>query len=74
MKTTRRISVLADQLNELQACLGRATGRTNKSVLEAQRIAAELALSLENWYLDTLHIPATQRDTYRCINPYYTAH
>lgn len=47
MKTAHRISALANQLNELQACLGRASGRPSKSVMEAQRIAAELASSLK---------------------------
>lgn len=57
MKTAHRISALANQLNELQACLGRASGRPSKSVMEAQRIAAELASLLEEWHLETLHIP-----------------
>lgn len=48
MKTAHRISALANQLNELQACLGRASGRPSKSVMEAQRIAAELASLLES--------------------------
>ena len=47
MKTAHRISALANQLNELQACLGRASGRPSKSVMEAQRIAAELASLLK---------------------------
>lgn len=74
MKTAHRISALANQLNELQACLGRASGRPSKSVMEAQRIAAELASLLEEWYLETLHIPETERDLYRVQNPYYAAH
>lgn len=74
MKTTHRISALNNQLNELQACLGRASGRSSKSVMEAQRIAAELASSLEEWHLETLHIPETERDLYRVQNPYYAAH
>lgn len=74
MKTAHRISALANQLNELQACLGRASGRPSNSVMEAQRIAAELASSLEDWYLETLHIPEPERDLYRAQNPYYAAH
>ncbi|HEJ6919866.1 hypothetical protein I5M85_19010 [Serratia marcescens] len=74
MKTAHRISTLANQLNELQAYLGRASGRSGKSVMEAQRIAAELASSLEEWHLETLHIPETERDLYRVQNPYYAAH
>ncbi|EHL1142031.1 hypothetical protein BFE46_001501 [Escherichia coli] len=74
MKTAHRISTLANQLNELQACLGRSSGRPSKSVMEAQRIAAELASSLEEWHLETLHIPETERDLYRVQNPYYAAH
>lgn len=73
MKTAHRIGTLAHQLNELQACLGRASGRPGKSVMEAQRIAAELASSLEEWHLETLHIPETERDLYRAQNPYYAA-
>ena len=69
MKTAHRISALANQLNELQAC-----GRPSKSVMEAQRIAAELASSLEDWHLETLHIPEPERDLYRAQNPYYAAH
>ena len=74
MKTAHRISALANQLNELQACLDRASGRPSKSVMEAQRIAAELASLLEEWRLETLHIPETERDLYRVQNPYYAAH
>lgn len=74
MKTAHRISALANQLNELQACLGRASGRPSKSVMEAQRIAAELVSLLEEWHLETLHIPETERDLYRVQNPYYAAH
>ncbi|ARJ95346.1 hypothetical protein KIU32_000777 [Escherichia coli] len=74
MKTAHRIGALANQLNELQACLGRANGRSGKDVIEAQRIAAELASSLEDWHLETLHIPETERDLYRVQNPYYAAH
>ncbi|VEI66861.1 hypothetical protein [Serratia rubidaea] len=74
MKTAHRISALANQLNELQACLGRASGRSSKSVMEAQRIAAELASSLEEWHLETLHIPETERGLYRVQNPYYATH
>uniref|UniRef100_UPI003CF4AC89 hypothetical protein n=1 Tax=Pseudomonas aeruginosa TaxID=287 RepID=UPI003CF4AC89 len=74
MKTAHRISALANQLNELQACLGRASGRPGDSVMEAQRIAAELASSLEDWHLETLHIPKPERDLYRAQNPYYAAH
>ena len=74
MKTAHRISALANQLNVLQACLGRASGRPSKSVMEAQRIAAELASSLEDWHLETLHIPEPERDLYRAQNPYYAAH
>ena len=74
MKTAHRISALANQLNELQACLGQASGRPSKSVMEAQRIAAELASSLEEWHLETFHIPETERDLYRVQNPYYAAH
>ena len=74
MKTAHRISALANQLNELQACLGRASGRPSNSVMEAQRIAAELASSLEDWHLETLHIPEPERDLYRAQNPYYAAH
>ncbi|HCL3332952.1 TPA: hypothetical protein ACP331_000164 [Pseudomonas aeruginosa] len=74
MKTAHRISALANQLNELQACLGRSSGRPSKSVMEAQRIAAELASLLEEWHLETLHIPETERDLYRVQNPYYAAH
>ncbi|ABY39378.1 hypothetical protein [Brucella suis] len=74
MKTAHRISALANQLNELQACLGRASGRPSKSVMEAQRIAVELASLLEEWHLETLHIPETERDLYRVQNPYYAAH
>ena len=74
MKTAHRISALANQLNELQACLGRTSGRPSKSVMEARRIAAELASSLEEWHLETLHIPETERDLYRVQNPYYAAH
>lgn len=74
MKTAHRISALANQLNELQACLGRTSGWPSKSVMEAQRIAAELASSLEEWHLETLHIPETERDLYRVQNPYYAAH
>ena len=70
----QRISALANQLNELQACLGRASGRPSKSVMEAQRIAAELASSLEEWHLETLHIPEPERDLYRAQNPYNAAH
>ncbi|WP_426240467.1 hypothetical protein [Pseudomonas haemolytica] len=74
MKTAHRISALANQLNELQACLGRASGQSSKPVVEAQRIAAELASSLEEWHLETLHIPETERVLYRAQNPYYAAH
>ncbi|WP_258926451.1 hypothetical protein [Pseudomonas carnis] len=74
MKTAHRISALANQLNELQACLGRASGQSSKRVVEAQRIAAELASSLEEWHLETLHIPETERSLYRAQNPYYAAH
>lgn len=74
MKTAHRISALANQLNELQACLGRTSGRPSKSVMEAQRSAAELASSFEEWHLETLHIPETERDLYRVQNPYYAAH
>lgn len=74
MKTAHRISALANQLNELQACLGRAGGQPSKSVMEAQRIAAKLAYSLEEWHLETLHIPETERCLYRTHNPYYAAH
>ncbi|NTS80793.1 hypothetical protein HT112_09405 [Pseudomonas aeruginosa] len=74
MKTAHRISVLAKQLNELQACLGRASGRRRKSVMEAQRIAAELASSLEEWNLETLHIPEPERGRYRAQNPYFVTH
>ncbi|CAE6695396.1 hypothetical protein R75465_00212 [Paraburkholderia aspalathi] len=74
MKTAHRISALTNQLNELQACLGRASGQTSKSVVEAQRIAAELASSLEEWHLETLHIPEAERHIYRTQNPYYAAH
>lgn len=74
MKTAHRIGALANQLNELQVCLGRANGRSGKDVIEAQRIAAELASSLEDWHLETLHIPETERDLYRVQNPYYAAH
>ncbi|WP_080949346.1 MULTISPECIES: hypothetical protein [Gammaproteobacteria] len=74
MKTAHRISALANQLNELQACLGRASGQSSKPVVEAQRIAAELASSLEEWHLETLHIPETERGLYRAQNPYYAAH
>lgn len=74
MKTTHRISALADQLNELQACLGQASGQSNRHVVEAQRIAARLASSLEEWHLETLHIPETERCLYRVQNPYYAAH
>ncbi len=74
MKTAHRISALANQLNELQACLGRASGRPSKNIIEAQRIAAELASSLEDWHLETLHIPETERGPYRAQNPYYSAH
>ncbi|CDK56131.1 FIG00450060: hypothetical protein [Escherichia coli IS9] len=42
--------------------------------MEAQRIAAELASSLEDWHLETLHIPEPERDLYRAQNPYYAAH
>ncbi|HDG7532642.1 TPA: hypothetical protein MIT42_003379 [Klebsiella quasipneumoniae] len=73
-KTVHRISALANQLNELQACLGRASGRPSKSVMEAQRIAAEVASLLEEWHLETFHIPETERDLYRVQNPYYAAH
>lgn len=73
MKTAHRISALANQLNELQACLGRASGQSSKPVVEAQRIAAELASSLEEWHLETLHIPDTERSLYRAQNPYYAA-
>lgn len=74
MKTAHRISALANQLNELQACLGRASGQSNKHVVEAQRIAAELASSLEEWHLETLQIPETERGLYRTQNLYYAAH
>ena len=74
MKTAHRISALANQLNELQACLGRASGRYRKRVMEAQLIAAVLASLLEEWHLETLHIPETERDLYRVQNPYYAAH
>ncbi|SOS32775.1 hypothetical protein CFBP6411_01415 [Pseudomonas syringae group genomosp. 3] len=74
MKTAHRISSLANQLNELQSYLGQASGRPSKAVREAQRIAAELAFSLENWHLETLHIPETERGHYRTQNPYYSAH
>lgn len=73
MKTTHRISALAKQLDELQACLGRASSRATKNVTEAQRIAAELALSLEDWHLDALHIPAAERGAHRAPNPYFVA-
>ncbi|AIB19023.1 Hypothetical protein BSSP2_II0330 [Brucella suis bv. 2] len=42
--------------------------------MEAQRIAVELASLLEEWHLETLHIPETERDLYRVQNPYYAAH
>lgn len=74
MKTAHRISALSNQLNELQACLGRASGQSSKPVVEAQRIAAELASSLQEWHLETLHIPETERDLYRAQNPYYAAY
>ncbi|SFH52050.1 hypothetical protein SAMN05444507_101440 [Pseudomonas syringae] len=74
MKTAHRISVLANKLNELQAYLGQASGRPSNAVREAQRIAAELASSLENWHLDTLRIPETERGQYRTQNSYYSAH
>lgn len=74
MKTAHRLSALANQLNELQACLGRARRQSSKRVVEAQRIAAELASSLEEWHLETLHIPETERGLYRTQNPYYAAH
>jgi hypothetical protein len=45
MKTAHRISALANQLNELQACLGRASGRPSKSVMEAQRMRPSWLLS-----------------------------
>lgn len=73
MKTAHRISALENQLNELQACLGRANGRPSKNVTDAQRIAAELASSLEEWHLETLHIPESDRGPYRAQNPYYAA-
>ncbi|WP_386266573.1 hypothetical protein [Xanthomonas citri] len=74
MKTTHRISALADQLNELQACLGQASSQSNRHVVEAQRIAAQLASSLEEWHLETLQIPETERCLYRVQNPYYAAY
>lgn len=73
MKTAHRIGILTSDLNELQACLSRLNGRTGKRVEQAQRIAAELALSLEDWYLETLHIPAAERERYRSTNPYFAA-
>lgn len=74
MKTAHRISVFASRLDELQACLGRASNRATENVTEAQRIAAELALSLEDWHLDALRIPKAEREPYRAQNPYYSAH
>ncbi|MDF1653061.1 hypothetical protein [Pseudomonas aeruginosa] len=74
MKTAHRIGVLATELNELQACLGRASGQPSKNVTEAQRIAAELASSLEDWHLETLHIPKAERGSYRAQNPYFVTH
>lgn len=71
MKTARRISAMANELNELQACLGRASVRPCKDVQAAQRIAAELASALEEWHLEALHIPKTERDVYRSTNPYF---
>lgn len=71
MKTVHRIGILTNNLNELQACLSRLNGRSGKGVEQAQRIAAELALSLEDWHLDTLHIPAADRERYRSTNPYF---
>lgn len=71
MRTAHRISELAIQLNELQACLGQASNRVTGKVIEAQRIAAELALSLEDWHLDSLRIPQEERSSYRAQNPYY---
>ena len=34
----------------------------------------DLASSLEDWHLETLHIPEPERDLYRAQNPYYAAH
>ena len=48
MKTAHRISAFASRLDELQACLARASNRATENVTEAQRIAAELALFLED--------------------------
>lgn len=73
MKTARRINALANQLNELQACLGRSNQRSSKDVMEAQRIAAELAAHLEDWHLEALRIPETKRSPYRTQNPYFVA-
>lgn len=74
MKTARRISAMANELNELQACLGRASVRPCKDVQAAQRIAAELASALEEWHLEALHIPEAERDVYRSTNPYFFSH
>ncbi|MGQ5754979.1 hypothetical protein ACUNI3_19690 [Serratia sp. IR-2025] len=74
MKTTHRISVLANRLNELRASLGRTSGQSNEHVMEAQRIAAELASSLEDWHLEALHIPEAERGPYRTRNAYFVAH
>lgn len=74
MKTARRISVLTAQLNELQAYLGQIKSKQSNGVMEAQRIAAQLAVTLEDWHLEALHIPAYERETYRSVNPYYVTH
>lgn len=74
MKIAHRISAFASRLDELQACLGRAANQATENVTKAQRIAAELALSLEDWHLDALRIPKAERAPYRAQNPYYSAH
>lgn len=74
MRTAQRINELANQLNDLQACLGRPSRRPREKVMTAQRIAAELAFLVEEWQLETLRIPEAERDMYRTPNPYCALH
>lgn len=74
MKTAHRINELANQLNELQACLGRPSRRPRAKVVTAQRLAAELAFLVEEWQLETLRIPEAERVMYRTPNPYCALH
>lgn len=70
MKTIDRIREMSIKLNTLQASLGRLSSRGGSEAEETQRLAANLSLEIENWYLDLLHIPTSERGIYRSDNPY----